>query len=97
MLVTQQYYGFQDKGTYTVPAFDGNSEVFPIQLDAGLIKRAGRYIIVKSATALTNYSGATASFVGTSPLRVKRVTPAGSGDVVGIGGTDYYCVVVTVG
>lgn len=80
----------------TTADFNANSQVFPIELDATLITSAGAYAIVRSTNPLTNYVGATASFVGSTNLTVTSVTAAGAGDVRVIDGVSYYCVCVTV-
>ncbi len=101
MRVVQTYYALQNvvsgDFTYSCPAYDGGSMEFPIVLDAALITRPGRYVVIKSAAQLSDYAGATASFSSSSSLRVREVTAAGIGEPINYAGTTFYCVVVTVG
>jgi hypothetical protein len=103
MPFVQNYYAIQNVTsgdyTYSCPSYNANSTPFPIELNAALITRPGRYVIIKSDSAITNYAGATASFVnGTNGLSVRNITPSGSsGEVVNYGGSNKYCIVVTVG
>jgi len=100
-IVANTYYALQNvaNGNYTVSvaSFDGSSASFPIELDATQITRPGRYVIIKSASPLTFYVKATASFVGATSLKVKGVTDSGAGEPINYSGTTFYCVVVTVG
>ncbi len=102
-MFVQNYYAIQNVAsgdyTYSCPSYNASNASFPIELDATLITRPGRYVIIKSDSAITNYVGATASFVnGTNGLSIRGVTPSGSsGEVVNYSGSNKYCIVVTVG
>jgi hypothetical protein len=94
-MIYESSYGFQNlNGDYMVTATDINagSASFSIELDASLIKRPGRYVVLR-AGSISNYAGATASFVGATSLNVRAVSQE---TVTFPGGTAYACVVVTV-
>ena len=80
------------------PTTDFGSATFSIALDPTLITSPGNYAMVYSPVSLTNYAGATASFISAPSFGYSSitVTPAGNGTVVNIGGTTYYAVVVTI-
>jgi hypothetical protein len=82
----------------TFAVYDAVSQGFNIELDVGLVTAAGQYAMLRSPVPLQNYTvQATTSWVGGTPTRqVTYVTPPGYGDVVSIGGTLYYAIVVTV-
>lgn len=100
-MVANTYYALQNvaSGNYTVSvaSFDGSNASFPIELDATQINKPGRYVVIKSTAQLSQYVKATASFVGTTALKVKDVTASGTGEPINYSGTTFYCVVVTVG
>ena len=58
-------------GDYTVsmPSYNAQNAAFPIEIDAALITTPGRYVVIKSTAAITNYAGATFAWVnGSNPL-----------------------------
>ena len=79
------------------PTTDFNDTKIDIALDPSIFNAPGDYTLVYSPVALTRYAGAnTPTWTRMSVFVVTRVTPAGSGDTVVIGGVTYYAVVVTI-
>ncbi len=94
-MIYESSYGFQNlNGDYMVTAttIDAGSASFSVELDAALIRRPGRYVVLR-AGSISNYVGATASFVGATVLKVRAVSQE---NVTFPGGTTYACVIVTV-
>jgi hypothetical protein len=78
------------------PSSDFKGQTFPIVLDLATVNTPGKYALFYSTSKLTDYAGASSvTFSGATSLTA-TATPAGTGEVVSIGGTKYYAVVVTV-
>jgi hypothetical protein len=77
------------------PSSDFKNLPYAITLDLTVINTPGKYAIFYSSRRLTNYVGATVGFSGSTSLQA-TVTGPGNGEVVSIGDTKYYAVVVTV-
>lgn len=83
-------------GDYTISCttFDGGNSAVTLELDANLIRRPGRYVIVKSTNAITNPpTSITAVFVGTTSLKVRKTARE---SVTYSSGT-FDCITVTIG
>jgi len=79
------------------PTTDFSGGSYPIVLDTdSAATEAGSYAIIYSPVPLTDYNGATVTLSGSGFVSVSSVTTATTGDVIFIGGVQYYAVVVTL-
>ena len=74
--------------------YDASSVTTVLELDPSLFPSAGEYAVVRATGSVVNWVGGSVSWIGGTPPFPTTTVSTGTRNIIG---TDYACVLVTVG